>query len=295
MEFLGTFELKGAQFDRDIKRKLLGSHAYKYFIKKWPIQVYFQIRFQEIVGKFEEDLVYYNETLSNATNAKDELDVSEFYLKISTSLFKQATYCWNESKCFLKCLLGQFWKLNLQLIARYVSFFSQIYEVKVKGVESPTPSLTTNETSQRAKTPTEFGNESHTTNLASHSTTNLIQSNSKQSVNEIDFAFMLLCDTNEMCSAKLQNFFDAVIAPLIRSTSLFKDIQPLKEAFNASIEQLNELQALVNDFLVKTMVEKCLSHLKNANDIPRLYRRTNREVCENEKKLFLYWLLICLK
>lgn len=50
-EFLNKFELKCFQFDKDIKNRLKESNSYKYFVKKWPIQVYFQIRFQEIVLK----------------------------------------------------------------------------------------------------------------------------------------------------------------------------------------------------------------------------------------------------
>ena len=58
-EFLLAFESKCSTYDSNFKHNLLNSQSYKYFIKKWPIQVYFQIRFQEIVVKLEEDLVNY--------------------------------------------------------------------------------------------------------------------------------------------------------------------------------------------------------------------------------------------
>ena len=51
----------------------------------------------------------------------------------------------------------------------------------------------------------------------------------------------------------------------------------LKEAFGCSLNSLYELQLVLIDFIVKYETEKCTSHLKSVSDIPRLYRRTNRE------------------
>jgi hypothetical protein len=56
-----------------------------------------------------------------------------------------------------------------------------------------------------------------------------------------------------------------------------KNITVLKEAFSSSLGNLNELQLVLIDYIVKFQTEKCSGQLKNAGDIPRLYRRTNRE------------------
>ena len=61
-EFLQKLEAKCIQFnDVDLKVRLHHSQPFKYFLKKWPIQVYFQIRFQEIVLRVEEDLYNYKQ------------------------------------------------------------------------------------------------------------------------------------------------------------------------------------------------------------------------------------------
>jgi hypothetical protein len=76
---------------------------------------------------------------------------------------------------------------------------------------------------------------------------------------------------------KLPNFFDGVIAPIIRSANAMKNISVLKDAFSCSLSNLNELQLVLINYIVKYEIEKCTGHLKSATDIPRLYRRTNRE------------------
>lgn len=123
--FLAEFETKCAQYDRDIKRKLAASQAYKYFVKKWPVHVYYQIRYQEIVVRFEEDL------LLAGSNKQAELDDDErFLLRSTESLVKSMEYSWLDSKCFLKCLLSHFWKLNLQLVSRYCYYYLKMFENK---------------------------------------------------------------------------------------------------------------------------------------------------------------------
>lgn len=63
----------------------------------------------------------------------------------------------------------------------------------------------------------------------------------------------------------------------MRTANAMKDITLTKEAFNCSLNSLHELQLVLIDFIVKTKSNDCFSYLKNANDIPRLFRRTNRE------------------
>ena len=71
---------------------------------------------------------------------------------------------------------------------------------------------------------------------------------------------------------------DGIIAPIMRSAHAMKDITLIKEAFNCSLNSLNELQQVLIDFIVRKKSNDCFMYLKNANDIPRLYRRTNREI-----------------
>ena len=139
-DFIAKFEAKCCQlFDaKKSKQPFLndGSQAYKYFVKKWPVQVYYQIRFQEIVSRFEDDLIDY--ARKSVDDNDDVHDENVFDLNATDSLVKQMEYCWLENKCFLKCLLSQFWKLNLQLIARYCMFFIKLFQAKTTQTNSET-------------------------------------------------------------------------------------------------------------------------------------------------------------
>jgi conserved oligomeric Golgi complex subunit 2 len=202
-EFLNKFEVKCSQFDRDFKKRLCDSQSYKYFVKKWPIQVYFQIRFQEIVAKFEEDLQNYSNTVfkntTDTVNSEDSEQIDEhsnmFDLAISETLIKQMEYCWIESKCFLKCLLSQFWKLNLQLVSRYSNFFIESFQNHVTTDQTQlTSTLQGNET--RSKTPIENDLDSVQSNVALK----------KSPIDDLSFCMLLLNDVNKLASSKVSIF-----------------------------------------------------------------------------------------
>lgn len=198
-EFLNKFEVKCSQFDRDFKKRLCDSQSYKYFVKKWPIQVYFQIRFQEIVAKFEEDLQNYSKTILKTINDDSE-QIEEhpnmFDLVISETLIKQMEYCWLENKCFLKCLLSQFWKLNLQLVSRYSNFFIQMFQNNVAAEQTQSITMTQGNES-RSKTPIE--------NDLDHAQSN--NSLKKNHIDDLNFCILLLNDANRLATFKVEIFF----------------------------------------------------------------------------------------
>ena len=206
-EFLAKFEQKCSTFDKDFKNRLVNSQSYKYYIKKWPVQVYFQIRFQEIVSKFEEDLMSYTELNTHVRDQETHsyLGQDDLCLVVSETLIRQLEYCWFEGKCFLKALTSQFWKLSLQLISRYCAFFVEIYLAKLRSNDMvPTQSqanLTTgsNET-PRSRTPTEqLGN----LNFNEPAGTGMIQSQTNSSTEAMNLCILLLNDIKQLHSAKV--------------------------------------------------------------------------------------------
>lgn len=159
------------------------SNSYKYFVKKWPIQVYFQIRFQEIVLKLEEDLLNFSD-LTEPND--DDLDQNNFNLKISQTLVEQIEYCWLESKCFLKSLLSNFWKLNLQLISRYSYYFMQIFQQKISSLDVEHSELDNNTNKQEQDSVNQYDNETET-----------------QRINDIKLAVLLLFDAHKLQTLKV--------------------------------------------------------------------------------------------
>lgn len=267
LDFITSFETKCSQFnDKDFKTRLEQSHSFKYFLKKWSVQVYFQIRFQEIVSKVEEGFLDFKQTASNETLDPDSNEINDknqnlFKLQVSRIAIDQIEYCWDESKCFLKPLISQFWKLNLQIISRYCSFFIQKFQNKIENLEKNAQSDVQEIDSQNTAAP-----KTPATPEPS------------DSIDDLAFSIFLLLDVNKISTLKLPNFFDGNISPIIRSANAMKDIAVLKEALAASMINLNELQTIICDFIIRTKIEECSEFLKNVNDIARLYRRTNRDV-----------------
>ncbi|RNA19525.1 conserved oligomeric Golgi complex subunit 2 isoform X1 [Brachionus plicatilis] len=234
-DFIAKFESKCHKIDKNFHINFNQSQSFKYFTKKWPIQVYYQIRFQEIVYQFESDLINYSHT------NPDKPD--NLCLNITESLLKKIDFIWSEQTCFLKCLLPQFWRLNLQIINRYTSFYNSLTRSKIEQLD-------------KAESQVDFSSD-------------------------LDTIFNILHDLHQLYEFKLPNVFDGVIAPVIRACSQNVPISSLKEAFNFSIQMLKELEVFLIDFVSKTIIQKCLVQLRSAIDIPRLYRRTNRNRPEN--------------
>jgi conserved oligomeric Golgi complex subunit 2 len=59
---------------------------------------------------------------------------------------------------------------------------------------------------------------------------------------------------------------------------LTKNVSIFKDAFNYSLSGLEDVEVIILDFIVKSILKDCVNHLQSANDIPRLYRRTNRDI-----------------
>ena len=82
------------------------------FVHRWNLPVYFQIRFQEIAGPVEEACQeLFALEIGGGGNGK-------FHLKASRVIMEAVTRCW-QPEVVLKPLAAKFWKLTLQIIARY--------------------------------------------------------------------------------------------------------------------------------------------------------------------------------
>jgi hypothetical protein len=168
------------------------SKSYKYFLKKFPINIYFKIRFQEIVTKFEHVFLTVN---TGEQHNKSEDELHGFHLKQSQTLYELLCYCWSND-CYLSCLLSYFWKLNLQLISRYESFYRQTLNDLF-----PQSTAANAETQQQ---PVDILNLNVDLKL---------------------FSF-LIADIKKLCE-KLPNFFDAYVAAQMRLCGV-KEIGSLK-------------------------------------------------------------------
>jgi hypothetical protein len=242
IKFLQDFELKCFNQLNFPSQRLRSSKSYKYFLKKWPVNIYFQIRFQEIAFKFEQNLL-----LNQPPGTTTENDY--FYLKVTNCLYDSLNYCWSEN-CFLNCLTSNFWKLNLQMLSRYENYN------RLAVIEQQTASVTAT---------SETVNNEHQQQVPI-----------MNDASDLKLLVYLMADIKKLCD-RLPNFFDGNVAPLMRASGV-KEIGFVKESMSISISKFQELIILINDRVVSIVVHQASVYLKNANEMPRLYRRTNREL-----------------
>ncbi|XP_033000145.1 conserved oligomeric Golgi complex subunit 2 isoform X1 [Lacerta agilis] len=253
MDFVRKFERQcGSQ--ASVKR--LRSHpSYHSFNDKWNLPVYFQIRFREIAGALE-------------TAFSDDLE--EAPAQSSYSLLATHVACASLQKCwsdqiFLPLLTHRLWKLSLQIVARYSFFIGELLLRPISNESTKDKKSLASGSKECPLNPNsaeDQGNDScpESQPLASISTTQLV---------------LVASDLD-----KLQEWFPElleIIKPKLETTG-FKNIACISGALEDSKDSLQGCWPTLNSKLIQELSDSCFGCLKSAVDIPRLYRRTNKEV-----------------
>ncbi|XP_019612931.2 conserved oligomeric Golgi complex subunit 2 isoform X2 [Rhinolophus sinicus] len=252
MNFLRTFERQcGSQ--ASVKR-LRAHPAYHSFNNKWNLPVYFQIRFREIAGSLEAALT---DVLEDAPAG------SSFCLLASQRTWSSLQRCWSDAM-FLPSLAHRLWRLTLQILARYSVFVNElllrpISNESAKDIKNPVvtgskdPSVTQGNSEDQGSGPSE------SKPAASISSTQLVHV-----VADLDRLQEQLPELLETIKPKLEMIgfknFSSVSALADSQLSLSACVPPLSSR------------------IVRDLSESCFNYLKSALEVPRLYRRTNKEV-----------------
>lgn len=258
MEFLEKFEHQcGSQAS---VRRLRDHQSYHTFINKWSLPVYFQIRFQEIAGNFESGLF----TAFNKSPAG-----SPFHLNCSHQLWTGLQHCWEE-EIYLVPLSHRFWKLNLQMLNRYATWLDEAYKEHITDRQDIVPEV-------RAKSgPERTVNGSETIPVGAQTEGRLTPTVPSTPPITIGQIIALVTDAGKLVQM-LPEFLNNTVIPRFAGlnedtvNSLKACIDECKCAIETKIPQFRE-------YIVLDVTNQCAVHLKQVNDIPRLYRRTNREV-----------------
>nr|XP_056708611.1 conserved oligomeric Golgi complex subunit 2 [Euleptes europaea] len=254
MDFVRKFERQcGSQ--ASVKR--LRSHpSYHSFNDKWNLPVYFQIRFREIGGGLEAAL----------SNGLEEAPAGSPYCLLATHMaWASLQKCWSD-QMFLPLLTHRLWKLSLQIIARY-SFF--INELLLRPVS--------NETTKDSKK-----------SLASMSRESSLNPSpaEDQGPDSSSEALPLACiSTAQLVLVaadldKLQEWLPEllqIIKPKLETVG-FKNIACISGALEDSKESLLGCWPTLNNKIIQDLSDSCFNCLKSALEVPRIYRRTNKEV-----------------
>uniref|UniRef100_A0A672SQ82 Conserved oligomeric Golgi complex subunit 2 n=1 Tax=Sinocyclocheilus grahami TaxID=75366 RepID=A0A672SQ82_SINGR len=239
MDFVRKFERQcGSQ--ASVKR-LRAHPCYQSFHNKWNLPVYFQLRFKEIAGSLEN-------AISDGLEAAPA--GSSYHLQVTEVLWSCVCKCWTD-QVYLPPLAHRFWKLTLQLISRYATFLTENSKDSVRPLPS-SASSTSSRTSQDA--------DSETGGPTVLSTKKLVFIAA-----DVDKLQGQIPDISEMIKAKLESIG-------------FKNVAVVSEALQDSSAALSSCIPTLNSRMTQHLTERSVRFLKNASEVPRLYRRTNKEV-----------------
>ncbi|XP_055281852.1 conserved oligomeric Golgi complex subunit 2 isoform X3 [Moschus berezovskii] len=253
MDFVRTFERQcGSQ--ASVKR-LRAHPAYHSFNNKWNLPVYFQIRFREIAGSLEAALT---DVLEDAPAG------SSYRLLASHRTWSSLQRCWSD-KMFLPLLAHRLWRLTLQILARYSIFVKElllrpISNESAKDIKKPLVTGSKDLSITQGNCEDQASGPSDTKPIVSISSTQLVYV-----VTDLDRLQEQLPELLETIKPKLE-------------VMGFKNFSSISAALEDSQLSLSACVPALSEKITQDLSESCFSHLKSALEIPRLYRRTNKEV-----------------
>ncbi|XP_008687758.1 conserved oligomeric Golgi complex subunit 2 isoform X2 [Ursus maritimus] len=253
MDFVRAFERQcGSQAS---VRRLRAHPAYHSFNNKWNLPVYFQIRFREIAGSLEAALT---DVLEDAPAG------SSFCLLASHRTWGSLQRCWSD-EMFLPVLAPRLWRLTLQILARYSVFVSElllrpISNESAKDFKKPLVTCSKDPSVAQGSGEDQGGGPSETKPVVSISSTQLVY---------------VIADLDKL-QEQLPELLET-IKPKLEMIG-FKNFSSISAALEDSQASLAACVPALSNRIIQDLSESCFSYLKSALEVPRLYRRTNKEV-----------------
>uniref|UniRef100_A0A8C8CAT9 Conserved oligomeric Golgi complex subunit 2 n=1 Tax=Oncorhynchus tshawytscha TaxID=74940 RepID=A0A8C8CAT9_ONCTS len=249
MDFVRKFDRQcGSQAS---VRRLRAHASYQSFHNKWNLPVYFQLRYKEIAACLENAI---------ADGLEAAPAGSCYHLLVSQVLWNSLVRCWAE-KVYLPPLSHRFWKLTLQLISRYSKFLTEMLtkSPSMEVSKDPVRPLPSSASSTSSRTSQDDGG-SESGSPATLSTKQLVFIAS-----DVDKLQDQIPELSKMIMQKLE-----VIG--------YKNVVIVGEALEDSKASLSGCIPTLNSKMTQHLTERCFRFLKSASEVPRLYRRTNKEV-----------------
>ncbi|CAA9993071.1 unnamed protein product [Nesidiocoris tenuis] len=198
-------------------------------------------RFQEIVRRIEKAIA--SETVFS--------DGESWKLNVTDVVHGCLLRCW-EDGVFLLPLAHKFWKLTLQIVSRYVTWIK-------KTLQNQGTLLTTSVVRQSSSF--NFFNPS------------LFQVDVKGKT-DLNFFVALYSDVESM-EKRLPEVRDLAAAKFVSTSD--ETINLLSQSLSETAAELKRLLDDISQTIVKGLSSELLSYLRQVNDIPRLFRRTDRD------------------
>ncbi|XP_075144620.1 conserved oligomeric Golgi complex subunit 2 [Haematobia irritans] len=211
----------------------------KSFQARWNLPVYFQICFQEIAGKFEATLEPPLSADSLYTNP------SHFQLKTFSNAIQAIESCWSEG-VYLPELFPKFYKLHIQILLRLSKWINVVLNlITSKSIDTTALKL-----------------KNSILLTALHS----------------DINKLLGSLTDQELQVVSQNL-KPLSMPKLQQNQLNLIKNAVSKSFDDMKNTFSENLIKIQQALVDNLVQECgPENVKQVNDLPRLYRKTNRDV-----------------
>ncbi|KAG3257879.1 conserved oligomeric Golgi complex subunit 2 isoform X4 [Ictidomys tridecemlineatus] len=253
MDFLRRFERQcGSQ--ASVKR-LRAHPAYHSFNSKWNLPVYFQIRFREVAGSLEAALI---------RGLEEAPAGSPFCLLASHKTWSSLSRCWSD-ELFLPLLAHRLWRLTLQILARFSVFASELSRRPIS-----------NESAKEIKKPLVAGSKDSSASQGGNEDQGRGPSEEKpvESISSTQLVYVV-ADLDRL-QEQLPELLET-IKPKLEMIG-FENFSSISAALEDSRSSLSACVPALSSRVIQDLSESCFSYLKGALEVPRLYRRTNKEV-----------------
>lgn len=240
--------------------KLRNSDDYLSFQAAWNLPLYYQIRFQEIARPFEESLLSMEATESTSGPK----------LQATVAALTAVDCCFSPS-VFLRPLASRFLKLAVQVVSRY-----QVWAVTCltyftsPGVTQEAAGI--NRSHNNKDLTEEKGNTIKKSASAQHLDGLVTPACSPQLTVSVSQLTVLHTDLQHLVSvlpSSITSHFQRLLPDLQGSE--------VESLVTESVTQLQQLLPRISSALVSHITVSPLRQLKGVIEIPRMYRRTNRE------------------
>ncbi|XP_053460562.1 conserved oligomeric Golgi complex subunit 2 isoform X3 [Nycticebus coucang] len=212
-------------------------------------------RFREIAGSLEAALT---DVLEDAPAE------SPYCLLASHRTWSSLRRCWSD-EMFLPLLVHRLWRLSLQILARYCVFVNQL---SLRPIS--------NESAKEIKKPLVAGSKEPS--LAHGSTEDQGGSPPETKPVVCISSAQLVCVVADL--DRLQEQLPELLETIKPKLEMigFKNFSSISEALKDSQYSLSASMPSLSSKIVKDLSDSCFSYLKSVLEVPRLYRRTNKEV-----------------
>ena len=234
--------------------KMRESESYKNLMQLWNLPVYYQIRFQEIAGPLET-------VMSGSEMTKSQS--GQFKLEATRVAAAALQDCFSPGK-YLASLGHRFLQLSLQIISRYKVWSLHCLDSFEGGGSSP--DMRRSETSKNLQR-LESAGAKKTVLSKSASDKDLAAAAVKRGLSAgLSDLVSLHCDLLQLSS----------VAPGLISSPASSSLD-LSPAVRAAVAELTSVLPKISSVISSHVSAGPLKCLKSVVDIPRMYRRTNRE------------------